>query len=87
MMIQGVREVFEITNLPDVKDDRGDAKNGALEEEEREGGNAQMREGGGGGKLVFIGRDLDQGRMRASLEANVLDVKERRIDVVRKDDR
>lgn len=76
MMIQGVREVFEITDLPDVmRDDDGGAKKGALKEEEREGGNAQMREGGGGGKLVFIGRGMDQGKMRACLEANVLDMK------------
>ena len=56
MMVQGVREVFEITDLPD---DQGTA--------DAEGGD-RGGDGGDGGKLVFIGRGLDH---RAILEESL----------------
>ena len=70
LMLQGVREVFEITDLPQQPTDsrNKDAEAGDDDEEEEEDKGEESL----GGKLVFIGRGLVRSGMEESLWSNVL---------------
>ena len=68
MMLQGVREVFEITDLPRSTADSRDEDPGAAGEEDDE----KKQEDQSSGKIVFIGRLPSREIMEESLRWNVL---------------